>query len=42
VFVNGKQQSEQPQLIILDPHAVIQLDVGTVVKPKSFTFPSGV
>jgi hypothetical protein len=39
VFVNGKQQTEQPQLIILDPHAVIQLDVGTVVPPKSFTFP---
>jgi hypothetical protein len=43
VYVNGKLSPEQnPQLIILDPHAVIQLDVGTVVPPKSFTFPSGV
>jgi hypothetical protein len=40
VFVNGKLSPEQnPQLIILDPRAVIQLDVGTVVPPKSFSFP---
>ncbi len=41
VFVDGKQFSGDPRSIVLTPHKVIQLDVGTVVPPKSFTFPAG-
>jgi hypothetical protein len=42
LFVNGKQSSEDPRLISLDPHAVIQLDVGQpVVPPGPYTFASG-
>lgn len=40
-FVNGKQFSGDPRSIVLTPHKVIQLDVGTVVPPKPFTFPAG-
>jgi hypothetical protein len=40
-FVNGKRFSGDPRTIKLDPHAVIQLDVGTVVPPHSYTFPAG-
>jgi hypothetical protein len=41
VFVDGKQFSGDPRSIVLAPHKLIQLDVGTVVPPKSFTFPAG-
>lgn len=41
VFVNGKRFTGDPRSIKLDPQAVIQLDVGTVVPPKPYTFPSG-
>lgn len=40
-FVNGKKVSGDPANIALGDHKVIQLDVGKVVPPKSFTFPSG-
>ena len=40
-FVNGKAFPDDPRSIKLTPHAVIQLDVGTVVPPRSYTFPSG-
>jgi hypothetical protein len=40
-FVNGKRVSGDPADIKLGVHKVIQLDVGKVVAPKSFTFPSG-
>jgi hypothetical protein len=39
MFVNGKMSTEDPRLIILDNHTNVQLDVGTVVPPKSFSFP---
>jgi hypothetical protein len=39
MFVNGKMSIEDPRLIILDNHTNIQLDVGTVVPAKSFSFP---
>jgi hypothetical protein len=32
-FVNGKRWTKNPRLIPLDPHAVIQLDVGTPAVP---------
>ncbi len=32
-FVNGKQWTKNPRLIPLDPHAVIQLDVGAPAVP---------
>jgi hypothetical protein len=41
VFVDGHQFSGDPRSIVLTPHKVIQLDVGAVVPPKSFTFPAG-
>jgi hypothetical protein len=41
VFVNGKRFSGDPRSIKLTPHAVIQLDVGTVVPPHSYTFAQG-
>ena len=41
VFVNGKRFTGDPRSIKLDPHTVIQLDVGTAVPPKPYTFPSG-
>lgn len=41
VFVDGRQFSGDPRSIVLTPHKVIQLDVGTVVPPKPFTFPAG-
>lgn len=40
-FVNGKKVSGDPAKIHLGVHKVIQLDVGKVVPPKSFSFPSG-
>ncbi len=40
-FVNGKRFSGDPRSIKLTPHAVIQLDVGTVVPPHSYTFEQG-
>lgn len=40
-FVNGKRFSGDPSSIKLTPHAVIQLDVGTVVPPHSYTFTRG-
>jgi hypothetical protein len=41
VFLNGKRFAGDPRSIKLTPHAVIQLDVGTVVPPQGFTFPAG-
>ncbi len=41
VFVNGHRYSGDPRSITLTPHEVIQLDVGTVVPPRPFTFPPG-
>lgn len=41
VYVNGKRFTGDPRSIKLDPHAVIQLDVGTAVPPKPYTFASG-
>jgi hypothetical protein len=40
-FVDGKPFTGNPRDIKLDPHTVIQLDVGTVVPPKPYTFPAG-
>jgi hypothetical protein len=40
-FVNGKKVAGGPAKIQLGVHKVIQLDVGKVVSPKPFTFPSG-
>jgi hypothetical protein len=40
-FVNGKRFGGDPRSIKLTPHAVIQLDVGTAVPPRPYTFPSG-
>ena len=40
-FVNGRRFAGDPRSIKLTPHAVIQLDVGKVVAPQSFTFPAG-
>lgn len=40
-FVNGKKVTGDPAKIQLGVHKVIQLDVGKVVSPKPFTFPSG-
>ena len=40
-FVDGKQVSGDPAKIKLGDHQVIQLDVGKVVPPQSYTFPQG-
>ena len=40
-FVSGHRFTGDPRSIRLTPHAVIQLDVGTVVPPQHFTFPAG-
>ncbi len=40
-FVNGAPQQGDPGSIPLDAHQVIQLDVGTVVPPQPYRFPSG-
>lgn len=40
-FVNGKQFSGNPRDIPLDAHAVIQLDLGTVVPFANYTFATG-
>ncbi len=39
-YVNGQPYAGDPRSIPLTPHAVIQLDVGTVVAPKPYTFAS--
>lgn len=41
VYVDGKLFTGNPASITLTPHKLIQLDVGKVVAPASFTFPSG-
>lgn len=41
VFVNGKRVPGDPRAIKLQPHTVIQLDIGTAVPPHPYTFPSG-
>lgn len=41
-YVNGKQVPGDPAAIKLTPHKVIQLDVGSNVSPKPYTFPQGV
>jgi hypothetical protein len=40
-FVNGKKFTGDPTNIPLTAHAVIQVDVGTVVPFKNYTFPQG-
>ena len=40
-FLNGKPVTADPRAIKLTPHAVIQLNVGTAVSPRPFTFPAG-
>lgn len=40
-FVNGSPFQGDPRSIPLDAHQVIQLDVGTVVPPQPYHFPSG-
>jgi hypothetical protein len=40
-FVNGAPHQGDPGSIPLDAHQVIQLDVGTVVPPQPYRFPSG-
>jgi hypothetical protein len=39
-YVNGQRYTGDPRQITLTPHAVIQLNVGTDVAPKPYTFPS--
>ena len=41
-YLNGKKVSGDPAKIELGAHKVIQLDVGKVIAPKPYTFPSGV
>ena len=41
VFVNGTQFSGDPRTVPLSSHAVIQIDVGTVVPFVPYTFPAG-
>lgn len=40
-FVNGTPYSGDPRDIPLQPHAVIQLDVGDDTAPAPYTFPAG-
>jgi hypothetical protein len=40
-FVNGKRFAGDPRAIELRPQEAIQLDVGPVVPPRSYTFPPG-
>jgi hypothetical protein len=40
-YVNGQRFSDDPASIPLTAHAVIQLDVGKDVAPKSYQFPEG-
>jgi hypothetical protein len=40
-FVDGRRFDGDPRTIPLRAHEVIQLDVGTVVRPLPFTFPAG-
>lgn len=41
VLVNGSQYSGDPRAVQLSEHAVIQVNVGSVVPFKKFTFPAG-
>jgi hypothetical protein len=40
-YVNGQRYDGDPRKIPLQGHSVIQLDVGTDVAPKPYTFPNG-
>lgn len=40
-YVNGQRYDGDPRQIPLTAHAVIQLDVGTDVAPRPYTFPNG-
>lgn len=40
-YVNGQPFTGDPRSIPLTAHALIQLDVGTVMAPQPFTFPAG-
>jgi hypothetical protein len=40
-YVNGQRYTGDPRAIPLTAHAVIQLDVGTDVAPRPYTFASG-
>jgi hypothetical protein len=41
VYLNGRRYSGDPRSIPLTAHAVIQLDVGTNVAPRPYTFADG-
>jgi hypothetical protein len=41
VFVDGRPVAGDPRRITLAAHRVIQIDEGTVVPPRTFTFPTG-
>jgi hypothetical protein len=41
VFVNGSTFTGDPRSVPLSQHAVIQIDVGTAVPSKPYTFPAG-
>jgi len=41
VYVDGKKFTGDPRSIVFTAHELIQLDVGTDVPPKGFTFPPG-
>jgi len=41
IYVDGKKFTGDPRSIAFTPHELIQLDVGTDVPPKAFTFPPG-
>ncbi|HSR25902.1 MAG TPA: hypothetical protein VLW53_20285, partial [Candidatus Eisenbacteria bacterium] len=40
-YVNGQRYDGDPRQIPLQEHSVIQLDVGSDVPPKPYTFASG-
>jgi len=40
-YVNGQRHEGDPRQIPLQEHTVIQLDVGTDVAPRPYTFPNG-
>jgi hypothetical protein len=40
-YLNGQRFSGDPRSIPLTAHALVQLDVGTDVTPKPFSFPAG-
>ena len=41
VYVDGKKFTGDPRTIVFTAHELVQLDVGTDVAPKEFSFPPG-